>query len=230
MERIYKATVLLGLGSLAVVLALVLQATTAEASPTKGDPYSLDLCPVGGTNIGPTEEPIVHRYEGRELRFCSEDCFKKFIHQGARKYLARVDAATVEAQKPWYPLETCIHCDHALKEGEAIDHVYKNRLVWLCSEDCVAEFEKDPAKYIAKLDEAVIAKQRDTYPVGTCVVMGGKLGPKPVEHVVANRLVLFCCAGCDKAFDANPLKYFTKLDEAAEEKAKQEKPVANVKG
>jgi type II secretory ATPase GspE/PulE/Tfp pilus assembly ATPase PilB-like protein len=38
---------------------------------------------------------------------------------------------------------------------------------------------------------------------------------KPVDLVVGNRLVRFCCPDCIKDFNANPPKYLKVLDAAA---------------
>lgn len=67
-----------------------------------------------------------------------------------------------------------------------------------------------------KLDKAVIAKQKDSYPLATCVVSGEKLGEMgaPVDYVYHNQLVRFCCGGCIEAFEKEPAKYLSKLTTA----------------
>ena len=71
------------------------------------------------------------------------------------------DAAVIEKQKPAYPLDTCVVLGNKLGEhGEAVDYVYKGRLIRFCCKGCIATFEKEPAKYLAKLDEAAKSKEK----------------------------------------------------------------------
>lgn len=185
----------------------------------KADPYLLDTCPVSGQKLGSMGEPLIKTIEGREVRFCCGGCVGRFEADTA-KYFTEMDKAIAKQQMPYYPLDTCVVTGEPLAiDGEdiAINHVYKNRLVRLCCKGCVRDFEADPAKHMAKLDDAVIKVQRADYPLETCAVLeGSKLGSmgKPVEIVVANRLVKFCCGGCQPSFEADPAKYMARLDEA----------------
>ena len=54
------------------------------------------------------------------------------------------------------------------------------------------------------------------YTLDTCVVMDSKLGSMgdPVQRVVGNRLVQFCCGGCEPAFAKDPAAHLAKLDAA----------------
>lgn len=71
------------------------------------------------------------------------------------------DAKIIKEQKPSYPLDTCVVLGGKLGEmGDAVDYVYKGRLLRFCCKGCVTTFDKDPAKYLAKLDEAVKAKAK----------------------------------------------------------------------
>ena len=60
--------------------------------------------------------------------------------------------------------ETCVVSGDKLGEmGKPVDYLYKqagkpDRVVQLCCKDCIADFEKAPAKYLAKLDAAAAAK------------------------------------------------------------------------
>ncbi len=59
-----------------------------------------------------------------------------------------------------YPLKTCIVSDEELGGmGKPIEYVHReagkpDRTVLLCCKDCIADFKKEPAKYLAKLDAA----------------------------------------------------------------------------
>lgn len=191
------------------------EAASKPAQEFNGDPYLLDTDPVSGQPLGPLATQIVIDHEGRELRFSSQanaDAFKA----DPGKYLPAIDAKMIAQQKPFYPLDACVISDEKLggEMGEPIDFIYKNRLVRFCCKKCKPEFLKDPAKTIATLDKAVIAKQSATYPATACVVsgekLGGDMGP-PVDVVVGNRLVRFCCKDCQKEFRKDPLKYLGNL-------------------
>jgi hypothetical protein len=62
-----------------------------------------------------------------------------------------------------YPLTTCVVSGEKLGGmGDAFEYVHKeagkpDRRVLLCCEGCVDDFKKEPAKYLAKLDEAAKA-------------------------------------------------------------------------
>lgn len=181
-----------------------------------GDPFPLRDCPVAQHEIGENQDPVVRVYEGREVRFCCEDCIGVF-EEDLKASLAEVDKEIIATQKPFYPGTTCLVSDEELGSmGEPIDIVWNNRLVRFCCKGCVKTFQKDPAAVIAELDEAVKAAQRDEYPLKTCLIAGEELGGmgEPTEMVVGNRLVRFCCEGCEGEFLKNPGVHLAKLDEA----------------
>jgi len=63
------------------------------------------------------------------------------------------ETATKEAPKP-YPLDTCIVSDEMLGEmGKPVSFIYQGQEIKLCCKDCRKDFDKDPAKYLKKLDE-----------------------------------------------------------------------------
>ncbi|MBI5381839.1 MAG: hypothetical protein HZA31_08065 [Opitutae bacterium] len=68
--------------------------------------------------------------------------------------------ADKSAKPAAYPLATCVVSGEKLGEmGAPIDYTYKqagqpDRLVRFCCKSCIKKFEKDPAKYLKKLDEA----------------------------------------------------------------------------
>ena len=69
-------------------------------------------------------------------------------------------ATTTQAAADDYPLTTCVVSGDALGTmGEPIKRVIAGREVRFCCEACIAEFEKDPAKYLAILNAAAEAKR-----------------------------------------------------------------------
>ncbi len=181
-----------------------------------GDPYPLDRCIVTGLRLGDAGPPIIMMHEGREVRFCSKDCISKF-EADAEGYLKQIDRKIIEQQLPRYPLTTCSVSGESLRSmGEPVNRVFDNRLVRFCCNGCVRAFKKDPAPFLATLDEAIVAQQKPNYPLATCMISDMKLGSmgEPVEYIAANRLVRFCCDGCPRGFWKDPATYLAKLDEA----------------
>jgi hypothetical protein len=81
-------------------------------------------------------------------------------------------AASAAAQAA-YPLTTCVVSDDKLDEdngmGGPVNYLWKetgkpDRLVRFCCKDCIKDFEKEPAKYLAKLDDAAAAQAKTTPP------------------------------------------------------------------
>jgi len=135
------------------------------------------------------------------------------------KQIDKVDpnAAIIKEQLPSYPLGTCIVSDEELGGmGDPINMVVDGKLVRLCCKGCVKAVKKDPAKYVAKVNAAVIKAQLASYPMETCAVSGEKLGGMgdPIDHVEGTRLVRFCCGGCVKAFKKDPAKFMESVDAA----------------
>ncbi|MCA9254187.1 MAG: hypothetical protein KDA33_01060 [Phycisphaerales bacterium] len=189
------------------------------ASDFKGDPYTLTKCPVTDEELGSMGEPPVRIIEGREVRVCCAGCFRK-IEKDTKKYFAKMDKQMADDQRSHYPLDTCVVSHEPLKrkgKDTAFEFVFRNRLYRLCCEDCAKKVEENPARYAAELDKAIRTKQGPQYAMTTCPVSGEKLGGmgEPVERIVANRLIRFCCAGCFKTFDKDPAKYIAKVDAAA---------------
>jgi len=184
--------------------------------------YPLDHCIVSGEKLG--DKPVIQDYNGRELRFCSQNCAKEF-KKDPQQYLAKLDEEIIKQQLPVYPLETCVVTGEKLDtEGTPVNYIYKNRLVRFCCKNCIQTFEKDPTTYLKKLDDASVNKQLKAYPLDTCLVSGEKLGGmgEPVNYIYAGRLVRFCCSGCIDTFVKNPYLYLNKLDAAPKKATKTE--------
>ena len=74
---------------------------------------------------------------------------------------AAPDSAWLAKAKAEYPLTTCVVSGEEFggSMGDAINYVYKqegkpDRLVRFCCKDCRKDFDKDPAQYLKKIDEA----------------------------------------------------------------------------
>ena len=74
---------------------------------------------------------------------------------------------------------------------------------------------------VSEKDAAWAAKERASYPLDVCVTSDEKLGsmgkaPEYIYRVAgkADRLVVFCCGGCDEDFLKDPAKHLAKIDAA----------------
>jgi Cu(I)/Ag(I) efflux system membrane fusion protein len=204
---------------------LILAVSLSVGAAPDADPYPLNTCPVTGEKLGSMGDPIVRVYDGREIRFCCGGCPGTFEKDNAA-FLKKIDEAIIRAQVPLYPLDTCLVTGGKLGD-KPIDLIHGHRLVRLRDLDAVKEFQKDPAKVLAKLDAAAIAGQKPAYPLTTCVVTGEKLGGdmgEPVDYLFAGRLVRFCCKGCIAGFLKDPWKHLEKIDAALREKGKGVSP------
>lgn len=200
-----------------------MQASDAKASVRTSDVYPLLVDPLGDSLVD-VAKPISLDYNGRNLHFASEANAEAF-KADPDKYLVKVDQMVIKQQKPLYPVTDCVVSGEELggDMGEPIDYVYGNRLVEFCCPMCKADFNKDPGKYLAKINEAVIKSQKPEYPMDTCLVSGEKLEGDmggPIDYVIGGRLVEFCCPMCIKQFEANPAHYLAKLDAKGEQSVK----------
>ena len=126
-----------------------------------------------------------------------------------------------------YPLDTCIVTGAKLGSmGEPVEYHYNGREIRFCCKGCVGTFEKDPATYLKKMDQAIVARELPSYPLETCVVSGDTLGTMgaPVERVYGNHLVRLCCAGCASKFEEQPDKYMETVAKARQERAAAQAP------
>jgi hypothetical protein len=74
-------------------------------------------------------------------------------------------------------------------------------------------------------DKVWAAKERAAYPLTVCLTSDEKLGSMGDnaefiyrEKGKADRLLVFCCAGCEDDFKKEPAKFLAKLDAAAKQK------------
>jgi len=201
------------------VAAIVITIGNANAADSKvisdSQTYTLTTCPVTGQTLGAMGDPVVETINGREVRFCCVGCVGKYRDK-ADEYGKKVDAAIIEQQEAAYPINTCVVSGSEFGGmGDPVNYVYQNRLIRFCCAGCIQKFESDPATYLAKLDAAVIEKERASYPLDTCVADGKPLGDAPVELVIANRLVLLHSEACVDIVRKNPMAYISKIDAAA---------------
>lgn len=206
-------------------LALAFQEPAAKpASATSEDArliaeqvpsYPLSTCPISSEPLDAMGKPHDLMHEGRLVRLCCKSCVKEFKKDPA-KTLKAIDESVVKAQKASYPLKTCPVSGEEL--GAGTDLVHGTRLVRLCCKDCMTEFNKEPAKFMATVDAALIAAQKKTYPLTTCLVSGKTIEGVGFDQLYGTRLTRFCCEKCPVAFAKEPAKYMAQLDKASPQK------------
>lgn len=61
--------------------------------------------------------------------------------------------AKADAPAKPYPLKVCLVSDNDLDSmGEQASFVYQGQTIKVCCKPCIAKFEKNPAKYLKKLE------------------------------------------------------------------------------
>jgi len=144
-------------------LTLTVLLTTLAASPLgllaaekkaekKAKPYPLNTCVVSGEKLDSMGEPFVFAHEGREVKLCCKDC-KKDFDKSTAKFVAKIDEAAKKV-KP-YPLQLCVVSDEKLDSmGEPFVFIHDGQEIKLCCKDCKKDFDKNTAKFTAKLSKA----------------------------------------------------------------------------
>ena len=135
---------------LADPLASAAQLDTQIADAQR-DAYPLKTCAVGGSDLGSMGEPFELVFENRLVRLCCDGCLEDF-HADPHKYMAILDTAYADAQRPTYPLTECPVSGMALGSmGEPAELVAGATLVRFCCDGCFGDFKATPAKFLAKL-------------------------------------------------------------------------------
>jgi YHS domain-containing protein len=100
---------------------------------------------------------------------------------------------------------------------------YKGKTVGFCCPDCIKDFNKDPAKYMKKVEaeEAKNKKEKEKEKKGEQpAVAVNKFCPIETEHAIdptvamatyKGRKVGFCCEDCIKKFEQDPDAYAAKM-------------------
>ena len=134
----------------ATLLATALTVNAADekkSAPAK--PYPMETCAVSGEKLGGMGEAFVFVFEGQEIKLCCKDC-KKDFDKDPKKFMAKVTEANKKV-KP-YTAKTCLLSGEAVGE-DAPATVYKGQEFKFCCKNCLRKFEKEPAKYAAKLEK-----------------------------------------------------------------------------
>ena len=191
--------------------------------------YPLDVCPVSKEKLGGMGEGVNLVQDGRLVRFCCKDCVKD-LKKDPAPILKQIDDAVIKAQKASYAMTKCPVSGKDLASATApIDFVSGTRLVRFCCKDCVASFQKDPAKVMGQVDQAMIDAQKKSYPLTTCPISSKPIEGAGVDYLYGTRLVRFCCPKCPDAFLKDPTKTLAQLDAAAKNPKQAPAPAGGAK-
>ncbi len=187
---------------------VAVQAADPEDDDAAGDVFPLRNCPVCDVKLGGSDK--ITRQENRELRACDQECLEELLGD-YYNFLELIDEQIVLEQTDDYPLATCLVSGKSLEDNTPVNVVFRNRLFRVCREDCRYKIEQAPAEYFAKLNTAVVEKQKADYPLAKCIVSGKPLGLEAVDHVCANLLVRLADASQLNRFNESPGKYLEEL-------------------
>ncbi len=127
-----------------------------------------------------------------------------------------------------YTLNTCVVSGEPLGSmGEPVVHVQDGRDIKFCCSGCTPKFNADPAKYLAKIDAAMIADQKPHYPLTTDLVTGEALpaDDKVLDIVHFNRMVRLGSQKSVQAFMKDPETHLAKLNAAVIAKQEATYPI-----
>lgn len=124
--------------------------------------YPVQTCVVMGDALEESGDDAAINviYGNRLVRLCCRMCERKFA-KNPQKYIEELDKAAADAQRPDYPLETCVVAGGALGSmGDPVEIVIAGRLMRFCCAGCIPKAKSDPAKYIERIDAAWQAEGR----------------------------------------------------------------------
>ena len=104
-------------------------------------------CPVSGQ---PIDKASSVDFQGQRIYFCSAGC-KADFRKDPERFFAKIAADKVTLENIQ---TTCPVSGETLGAGDLgkpVTIVHKGRTVKLCCQGCASKFEKEPAKYLAKL-------------------------------------------------------------------------------
>ena len=130
-----------------IPLTMLMAGAMALVAAEKAPPKPQTTCPVTGN---PIDKAVHIDFQGQRIYFCCDQCPAKF-KADPEKYFAKLAAEGVQLENIQ---TTCPVSGEKLEHGDMGDpvaHVYQGRTVMFCCSSCVKKFDKEPAKYLAKL-------------------------------------------------------------------------------
>jgi hypothetical protein len=122
--------------------------------------YPMKTCPTSGEALdGDAVEVVVGT---RLLKVCCQKCVAA-VTENPEKALKALNDAYVAAQKPTYPLNTCVATGEEIgkdPEMKPVDFLYGTRYYRLCCAGCKKAIVKDPEGMWAKVEAARAAAKK----------------------------------------------------------------------
>lgn len=121
--------------------------------------YPLTTCPISGEKLG--EKAVNYVHGTRLIRACCNDCVAE-IKKNAEPTLKKLNDGYIAAQKPTYPLDTCVVTGEKIgadPQMKPIDFLYGTRYFYLCCGGCKKAVMKDSDGMWAKVEAARAAKK-----------------------------------------------------------------------
>jgi YHS domain-containing protein len=136
-------------------------------------------------------------------------------HQHGHKMKAGMSMEKKATSEKGAKQEKCPVMGGAIDSTVFVDH--EGQRVYFCCESCKAEFNKDPAAYLAKMKKQGV--QAEKTPVlsaqKTCPVTGDPIDSKFFVDAGGKRIYV-CCPDCIDPVKKDPEKYIKILEERGE--------------
>jgi YHS domain-containing protein len=189
--------------AIAIGLALSIGLLPAYAGPDddkdKGEKeVTPALCPVTGEPVDFTSSTMMK--EG-PVYLCCPPCAKKLKHD-PKKYAKKVAEQREALAKLPRIQVSCPVTGKQIDKKAFVEH--KGQKVYFFCDKCPKEFQKDPAKYEAKLAASYTYQTK-------CAISGGEIDPNTSLTLEGGQKVYFCCKGCIPKFKKDPAKYTPNL-------------------
>lgn len=88
---------------------------------------------------------------------------------------------------------TCTTCDD--KESPTTSAFFEGKVYFFCNEKCLKDFEKEPKKYAAKMNDAPGTELAVANAKGKCFVCE-KPAVSQIFKTTDDKIAFFCCADC----------------------------------
>jgi len=138
--------------------------------------------------------------EAGPVYFCCPRCKGRFDAEPAKFTAAAAEQEKVLKKVP----RVQIACPVSGEPTKDVTTEHDGAKVSFCCAGCKEKFEKEPAKYAAKLAASY------TYQTH-CPVMGEEIDPAVSLDLGEGRKIYFCCESCIEKFKKEPGKYAEKL-------------------
>jgi YHS domain-containing protein len=198
------------LGLVVVVFVVALPVALAQQHAPAGKPAQpeqkatahevtpLPLCPVMGESIDFNVKTMT---PSGPVYFCCPMCIEKYEAEPA-KYAAKVAQQRAALEKLDRVQVACPVSGKPI-DGKTFATVQGQR-VGFCCEQCVPEYEKDPAQYKAALAASY------TYQT-LCPVRGEKIDATVYRDLPTGERIYFCCNACVDKLLKDPAQYAPNL-------------------